>query len=373
MKSKSTRQRGFTLVEMLVVIAVIGILAALLLPALAKAKRRALRTKSINNQRQIGLAYESFVGDNQSLYPEVWGIAAVGGKQGQFLELVKPAQLKAPNTSFNEFAAERFEKLKRFVTKSPGAVAEVYGATTPPEARPLNKYIDDHEIFHDPADIGGTWFNIDSCWEAFGNSYQPAVADDFFRVRHVLGERSEDAGWDRRTKKYVRTPWNANREPRGSAAWWEKEGEFSPAATSEGDDEPPGRSMHQSEMANSPANKIVQGDWNWPYDKEDTWHADKGEGGHVMLYGDGHSEYYKFPPSEVMMAWLKPPRIKARKRGGTGFYEYDDAAFARRQPDLRIVKGNQKDWAALKANVESFNLSGSGKRYRYIDPDFEWW
>ena len=129
MKSKSTRQRGFTLVEMLVVIAVIGILAALLLPALAKAKRRALRTKSINNQRQIGLAYESFVGDNQSLYPEVWGIAAVGGKQGQFLELVKPAQLKAPNTSFNEFAAERFEKLKRFVTKSPGAVAEVYGAT----------------------------------------------------------------------------------------------------------------------------------------------------------------------------------------------------------------------------------------------------
>ena len=366
------RRRGFTLVEMLVVITVIGILAAMLLPALAKARKKGRRTKSINNQRQIGIAYESYLGDNQGWYPEVRGIAGVGGKLGQFAQLVKPAQITAPNTSFNEFAAERFEKMKRFVTQAPDAVAEVYGATTPPEARPLNQYIDDPEIFHDPADIGGTWFNVDSCWEAFGNSYQPAVADDFFRVRHVLGERTEDAGWDNKRKRLVSTPWTGNRETPGTPAWWKKEAEFTPTAPSEGDDEPPGRSMHFSEMRR-PDNKIVQGDWNWPYDKDDTWHADKGEGGHVMLYGDGHSEYFKFPPSEVMMAWLKPPRIKGRKRGQGGFYTYDNDAFHRRVPDIRIVKGNRKEYEALKANVESYNLSGSGKRYNYIDPDFLWW
>ena len=157
MKSIYVRTRGFTLVEMLVVIAVIGILAAMLLPALAKAKRRGLATKSINNNRQIGFAYESYVSDNQGWYPEVWGIAAAGGKQGLFEEMVKSSQIKAPNTTFNEFAAERFEKMKRFVQQAPGAVAQVYGASTPPEARPLNKYIDDVNVFHDPADIGGTW------------------------------------------------------------------------------------------------------------------------------------------------------------------------------------------------------------------------
>jgi len=372
MKSIYVRTRGFTLVEMLVVIAVIGILAAMLLPALAKAKRRGLATKSINNNRQIGFAYESYVSDNQGWYPEVWGIAAAGGKQGLFEEMVKSSQIKAPNTTFNEFAAERFEKMKRFVQQAPGAVAQVYGASTPPEARPLNEYIDDVNVFHDPADIGGTWFNVESCFDAFGSSYQPAVADDFFRVRHVLGERSEDAGWDKKKKKYVSTPWTGNREKRGTPAWWKKEGEFTPTLPSEGDDEPPGRSMAQAEMR-SPSNKIIQGDWNWPYDKDDTWHGEKGEGRHIMLYGDGHSENYKFPPSEVMMAWLKPPRVKGRSRGSGGFYEYDDDSFQKRVPDIRIVNGDRKKHQALIGNVKGFNTSGTGRPYRYIDPDFEWW
>jgi prepilin-type processing-associated H-X9-DG protein len=57
------------LIELLVVIAIIGILAGLLLPALAGAKERGKSVKCISNMRQIGLAMRMYADDFNNLLP----------------------------------------------------------------------------------------------------------------------------------------------------------------------------------------------------------------------------------------------------------------------------------------------------------------
>jgi prepilin-type N-terminal cleavage/methylation domain-containing protein/prepilin-type processing-associated H-X9-DG protein len=66
---QGTSRLAFTLLELLVVIAVIAILAALLLPALSKAKERALTTRCLNNLKQLGLAMQIYGDDHGELLP----------------------------------------------------------------------------------------------------------------------------------------------------------------------------------------------------------------------------------------------------------------------------------------------------------------
>jgi prepilin-type N-terminal cleavage/methylation domain-containing protein/prepilin-type processing-associated H-X9-DG protein len=67
-----TQRRAFTLVEMLVVIAIISILVALLLPALARTKETGRSTVCLSNLHQIGLGLQMYAQENNNLLPRMY-------------------------------------------------------------------------------------------------------------------------------------------------------------------------------------------------------------------------------------------------------------------------------------------------------------
>ena len=77
---RQSAKRGFTLVELLVVIGIIALLIAILLPALQKARDSANRTTCLSNMRQLGTAFMMYTNENKGYFPYNTSFARSGSR-----------------------------------------------------------------------------------------------------------------------------------------------------------------------------------------------------------------------------------------------------------------------------------------------------
>lgn len=125
------KRRAFTIIELLIVIAIIGILVALILPAIFAARESARRTTCINNMKQMGIAFHSYHDAHLQLTPVYTGVRA---KSGSILPTFFGVPGDADDLNIHTYAEFLLPHM---------------------EQNALYKKIDFHEPFFSPYDLSG--------------------------------------------------------------------------------------------------------------------------------------------------------------------------------------------------------------------------
>ncbi len=119
--------QAFTLVEMLVVVAIVGLLAALLFPMFERLRGGSLKTQSTNNLRQLAIATRLYAGDNNNLPPYgqaagnvVWQMAIAS-----YLNYLPPGAPAGSSPTTPNLWQSLHKKRPEGVWRNPAASAEI--------------------------------------------------------------------------------------------------------------------------------------------------------------------------------------------------------------------------------------------------------